>query len=118
RTNSRETDAANRSGQTRLRRTATEKSFILTTIDNHHGINDPTKNLRRQRDRETFSQLDEDQTEVVARKSGESLERSDHHRLRRERLDLCRTARGQVYPPCRRHRHEVRRASPFLRAGM
>src|SRR5206468_8229948 len=106
RTDPRETDAPNRAGQSRLRRPTPKKNFILTKIDNHYD-NDSAKNLQRERNREAFSQLDEDQAEVIARKSRRGVERSDQYWLRRERLDVRRTSRAQGHVVGRRYRYEV-----------
>ena len=44
--------------------------------------------LRRHSNCAALSQLEEDQRQIAARKSRVSVERSDYHRLRRERMDL------------------------------
>src|SRR4029453_14903844 len=42
----------------------------------------------RERDRGTVSQLDGNQGRIIAGQSRSGMERSHHHRLRRERMDL------------------------------
>ena len=62
-----------------------QKYQVKCKCDRHENRRNP---LRRHSNCATLSQLEENQGQIAARKSRVSVERSNYHRLRRERLDL------------------------------
>src|SRR5213594_3411698 len=77
------------------------KNIGSNRYDNH--ANHRKNQLWRHADRATFSQLEEDQGQVVARTGRGRVERSHYDGLWWKGLDLRCASRHQVHSACRRH---------------
>src|SRR5215831_9093267 len=84
-----------------------DSTLHASTWRSHSSLLVINDQVRRKRNRGTLSAFDRDQRRIAARKSGSGMERSNHHRLRWERLDFRRAARSEVHPPGRRYRHDL-----------